>query len=328
MLMRARRFVLPLVLSACERLSPSPSPAHSAVVSAPVASSSSSASTAASTREQLSHTLELVMEGAPGAEALYAQIPALVLRERVANAESPFWCTVGTSRELWRSRAPRPIKELHVRCGPDHLAIIRQTEAGLAIGDRLLPLPPEVNVALDPRRQAPPPERDCSAGKPRTLRMELALQRTPEGPDVRLRAAEIGLDFKLSHLSPADQCWTVHLRRAQRANLHCVSADNSTQHAFWVEQNHLYIENTAGGLDELGPARWAIRLPCNTRVEWSSFQYRGPGSTHMPYERTVWRCDARCEELHHDERGELTSAGRACHQRCMDAYTKARFARH
>jgi hypothetical protein len=45
------------------------------------------------------------------------------------------------------------MKELHVRCGPDHLAIIRQTEAGLVIGDGVLPLPPEVNVALDPRRR-------------------------------------------------------------------------------------------------------------------------------------------------------------------------------
>jgi hypothetical protein len=183
-----------------------------------------------------------------------------------------------------------------------------------------------VDVALDPRQQPPLPARDCSAVKPRTLQMKLAWQRTPQGPELRLRATEMGLDFRLTPLFSIHECWTVHLPRAQRATLHCVTADHSRKDALWVEEDQLFIESTEAGIDGLGPARWAIRLPCNTRVRWSRFQYRGPESRRMPYERTLWRCETRCEELHHDERGELTSAGNACRQRCMDIYSKARFA--
>jgi hypothetical protein len=285
-----------------------------------------SAPPAASTRERVKHTLELVMEGAPGAEALYAQIPALGLRERIATAETPFWCTVGHTREaLWHRPARLPIKELHVRCGPEHLTSIRLAEGGLAFDDRRVPVPADDEVVLEPGRQPPPPERDCSAAKPRRLQMKLTSQRTAAGLELRLRAAEIGLDFELKRLVSVHDCWTVHLPRAQRATLHCVSAAHSSKDVLWVAEDQLLIENTEHGFDELGPARRAIRLPCNSHVEWSRFQYRGPDSIRVPYERARWRCESRCEELHHDERGELTASGHACHERCMDAYRKALF---
>jgi hypothetical protein len=155
--------------------------------------------------------------------------------------------------------------------------------------------------------------------------MNLALKPTPEEPKLQLRAAEIGLDFEVARLSSNEDCWTVHQPRAHRATLHCVSADHSTKDALWVTGDLLFIENTGYGINELGPARWAIRLPCNSRVEWSRFEFRGPNSTRMPYQRTLWRCESRCEELHYDERGELTAAGYACAERCMDAYRKALF---